>query len=88
MYKKPCLLLFIGKGGNLRHNRPSLLRSLIRNCDRSYGTAIASSLDKLDITSIAETAAAYFYAIIAGVRNVKVPLRLSPVLKNGRMRRL
>ncbi|MHC5771082.1 MAG: hypothetical protein ACYTXI_37020 [Nostoc sp.] len=44
-------------------------------CDRSYGTAIASSLDKLDITSIAETAAAYFYAIIAGVRNVKVPLR-------------
>ncbi|MFW9263356.1 hypothetical protein [Nostoc sp. CALU 546] len=29
-------------------------------CDRSYGTAIASLLDKLTITSIVKAAAAYF----------------------------
>jgi hypothetical protein len=56
--------------------------------DRLYGTAIASLLDRFAITSIVETATAYFYAIVAGVMKVKVLLRLSPVLKNGRMRRL
>ncbi|MBN3877281.1 hypothetical protein [Nostoc sp. JL23] len=47
-----------------------------------------SLLDKLTITSIVETAAAYFYAIVTGVMKVKVLPHLSPVLKNGRMRRL
>ena len=48
----------------------------ISHGDRSYGTAIASLLDKLDITSIVETAAAYFYAIVVGVIKVKVTPRL------------
>ncbi|MBW4429499.1 MAG: hypothetical protein KME50_35310 [Nostoc desertorum CM1-VF14] len=56
--------------------------------DRSYGTAIASLLDKLTITSIVETAAAYFYAIVAGVMRVKVPPHPCQILKNGHMRRL
>ncbi|MGJ5634876.1 hypothetical protein, partial [Nostoc sp. CALU 1950] len=56
--------------------------------DRSYGTAIASLLDRLAITSIVKASAAYFYAIVAGVMKVKVPPHLSPVLKKGRMRRL
>ncbi|MDZ7955345.1 hypothetical protein [Nostoc sp. DedQUE09] len=56
--------------------------------DRSYGTVIASLLDKLTITSIVKTAAAYFYAIVGGVMKIKVPPHLSPVLKNGHMRRL
>ncbi|MEH2039420.1 hypothetical protein [Nostoc sp.] len=60
----------------------------INYSDRSYGTAIASLLDKLTITSIVETAAAYFYAIITGVMKIKVPPHLLQVLKNGRMRRL
>ncbi len=60
----------------------------INYSDRSYGTAIASLLDKLTITSIVETAAAYFYAIVAGVIKVKVPSRPYQILKNGHMRRL
>ncbi|MBD2534001.1 hypothetical protein H6G97_32430 [Nostoc flagelliforme FACHB-838] len=60
----------------------------INYSDRSYGTAIASLRDKLAITSIVEAAAAYFYAIVAGVMRVKVLPCLSPMLKKGCMRRL